>query len=140
MLAVALKTFRGRYGLIRAGTTFNCAPAYFEALASNDPPWVKLADAPAAPIAPAPGPDKNRRIPEAPKRAGKSGAATATRGGKSKSENTGSSANPTEPPPAAGGPLTSRSLRRDLRSRAKIAVGSATGASSPSKPENPPGE
>lgn len=136
MLALALKSFRGRYGLIRAGTTFNCAPGYFEALLKNG--WVKAADAPAAPP-PAPTPSKNRQIPEAPKRAGKSGAATATRGGKSKSENTGSE-NPSAPPPVAGGPLTSRSLRRDLRSRVKIALGSASGASSPSKPENPPAE
>lgn len=118
MQARALKTFRGRYGIIRAGTVFQCEPGYFAALEKN-----KLAIASDAKDAPAraPGPGENRNIPEAPRTAGKE--SPGEQGGKP---------GDTEPPPDDGRARTSSSLRADLASRAKTLSKSAAGVTSKS--------
>ena len=117
MQARALKTFHSRYGLIRAGTTFECAPDYFNALAKN-----KLV-AEGKPAHPAPS--KNRNVPEAPNRSGKDRAAP------------GSTAPATGQPPDSGKGVTSASLRADPRSPKKISGASARGGKKTEKPKAP---
>lgn len=56
--ARALKTFKGRYGLIRRGTVFQCDPGYLQSLKKNGL---------AAEESPQPGPKKDRSVPKAPR-------------------------------------------------------------------------
>lgn len=125
MQAKALKTFRGKYGMIRAGSKFNCAPRYFDELkklkmvtewtggkdAKEDPP---AADDPQT--IRDPGPSENASIPEAPATAGKDQAASS---GQSDSSESPDPAKDSGRRRGAGKPLTSRSLRADLQSRKK---------------------
>lgn len=110
-LARAKRTFQGRYGMVRAGNVFNCEPGYFADLKRNG--LVEEVAAAAAGAAD-PGPSENASIPDAPARAGKE---------------LGAGAAPTSsvPLPAAGSAVTSRSLRRDLASRAKTSKRSESG-------------
>lgn len=62
--ARALRTFKGRYGTIRAGSLFQAEPGYLAQLVKN-----KLAEA----TGDEPGPSKDRNIPEAPQKKGKPG-------------------------------------------------------------------
>jgi hypothetical protein len=117
MLAKALKTFNGKYGLIRAGQTFNCDPAYFAALLKN-----KLVVAAEGEDTPAPS--SNRSIPAAP---GKADTGKGNPGGQANKPGA------TVPPPGAGKALTSSSLRRDLASRGKPASKSVSGAKKSNK-------
>lgn len=117
MRVKALKTFRGRYGLIRTGTQFDCDPGYYRQLSRNG--MVELVES----TKPAdPGPSENRDLEQAPNRAGKS-----TAGGQGKPPAD------TVPPPAGGRAITSRSLRQDLASRRKTSTSSSGGASKPAK-------
>ena len=121
----ALKTFQSRYGLIRAGTVFQCAPDYFRALSKNG--LVELEK-------PDPAPDKNRSVPEAPNRGGKGAPAP------------GSTKPGTGQPPASGKGATSSSAQAGQASRSKTSKGSAGGVTSKSiqkrqaaqKKETPP--
>lgn len=132
-LVKALKTFRGRYGMIRAGTSFNSDPRYAAALKKKG--WLEVVEGgdeqPAPDEKKQPGPDKNRQVPQAPSRAGKDLAA-----GK------GATLPPTGPltsravldtrrgsarPPAAGKGSKSRSLRADLQQPAKTSKTSGDG-------------
>jgi hypothetical protein len=115
--ARALKTFHSRYGLIRAGTVFTCAPDYFKALAKNN---LVAEEKPGEP-----GPSKNRNVPEAPGRSGKEPAAP------------GKSAPGTGQPPASGSGLTSASLRAGRASPKKTSPKSAGGAKKTEKPKAP---
>lgn len=113
--AKALKSFRGRYGLIRAGTQFNCEPGYFAALEKKG--WVQEVKGekpkdPAPEKRREPAPDKNRKKPDAPNRAGKVGAAP---GGVTHASIV--KAKGSVRAPGAGKALTSRSLRADLPSK-----------------------
>lgn len=103
----ALKTFNSRFGLIRAGTVFQCPPDYFRALSKNK--LVELEK-------PDPAPDKNRSVAEAPNRGGKGGPAP------------GSSSPGTGHPPASGKGATSSSARAGQASRSKTSPPSAGGA------------
>lgn len=114
----ALKTFSGKYGLIRAGTTFNSEPEYFKRLQKNG--LAVAADEQEKPGAP--GPSKNRNIPAAPGNGGKGepGAKGQTTPGSSGR------------PPDAGKGQKSASLRADLASRGKTSGKSASGVTSKS--------
>lgn len=135
-LTKALKSFRGRYGLIRAGTTFQCEPGYFAALEKKG--WVQKVE-----DRDPPGPSDNRSVPAAPNQAGAGdqGKASAAQGGE-KSPSTGAMAD-TEPEKitgrrrGGGKALTSRSLRQDLRSPGKTATSSAAGETNPETKDNP---
>ncbi len=107
MLTRALKTFSGRYGMIRQGTVFNCEPGYFAQLVRR-----QMVEAVKEP----PGPGDNRNIPEAPNRA------TKPAPNKQGSDPAGKSdpAAGTVHPPAAGKATTSASLRADLASRKRM--------------------
>lgn len=113
--AVALRTFRGRYGFIQAGEKFNCEEGYFKQLAKNR--LVELAkpgtEAPADP-----GPSKDRNIPQAPGRGG--------------NEAPGGQGNPpaetTDPTLTGGAVLTSASLPAGQASRGKTLMPSGAGA------------
>lgn len=97
----ALKSFKGRYGHIRAGQTFTAEPSYAQSLMRN-----KLVVVTGA--AGEPGPSKNRDRKEAPGRGGKDG------------EGQGRPVPPTDPqPPAAGGTITSASVQAGRVSRPK---------------------
>jgi hypothetical protein len=133
-LVKALKTFRGKYGMIRAGTTFNSDPRYAAALEKKG--WLKTVGGgePEPLKPPEPKPGSNRNVPQAPGRAGKDSAA-----GKA-----GAALPPTAPlsnravldtrkgsarPPAAGKGAPSRSLRADLPPPAKTSKPSGAGDS-----------
>lgn len=60
--ARALRTFKGRYGVIRAGTVFHADPGYLAQLQRN-----KLAE-PCDTQQRQPGPSKDRSIPSAPEK------------------------------------------------------------------------
>lgn len=110
-LVKALKTFKGRYGYVQAGDTFNCEDAYFKALKANG--LVELDTKKTEP-----GPSRDRNIPQAPGRGGK--------------EQPGGQGNPpvetTDPTQDGGKVLTSASLQVGLASRRKTLLGSAPGA------------
>jgi hypothetical protein len=116
----AVKTFSGRYGLLRAGTEFECEPGYFQALKRNGLVQLatdRIAAPPADPNAPpGPGPGDNRSIPGAPK-PGKDtpGEQRKPPGGTGHRK-------------AAGSVTTSSSLRADLHSRGKTSGKSGGGA------------
>lgn len=127
-LVKALKSFKGKYGHIRAGMTFNPDPGYAREMQRKG--WIE----PVAEEEPGPGPqkkappapDRNRNKPPAPSRAGKDqGGAKRTPPPNKKGAGTSGD---TEQPPAGGGPVTSRSLRADLHSSAKTLTGSEAGA------------
>jgi hypothetical protein len=129
--AKALKSFRGRYGLVRAGSTFNCEPGYFSQLKKKG--WVELAKdqrdpAPDSKDKNPPAPADNRDKGGAPGRAGKGAAgskpATATRTPRGGRKNTAA-------PPAAGKGSTSRSLRQDLPSQGTMLPPSDAGEKNP---------
>ena len=141
MQAKALKTFRGKYGMIRAGSKFNCAPGYFEELKklkmvtewtggkdANDPPPILPRD---------PGPSENASIPEAPATAGKELAASS---GQTASSESTYKPNDSGRRRADGKALTSRSLRADLASRKKTSSESGTGAANREESKNHSGE
>lgn len=134
-LVKALKTFRGKYGLIRTGTTFNSDPRYADQLKKKG--WLEVVGEGEQPAEKPedPKPSKNRNIPKAPARGGKDSAA-----GK------GASLPPAAPlsskavldtrrgsgrPPAAGKGSTSSSLRADLPPPAKTAKPSESGGQDP---------
>lgn len=97
----ALKSFKGRYGHIRAGQTFTAEPNYAAQLMRNK--LVVVTDATQEP-----GPSKDRDRKGAPGRGGKDG------------EGKGSPVPPTDPqPPAAGGAITSASVQAGRASRPK---------------------
>lgn len=136
-LAKALRSFKGRYGHIRAGTTFNCAPGYYAALEKKG--WVQLAKVEE------PGPSDNRAIPGAPNKSGElepggekdPGKAPAAPGGDT-SQNPGGTepdASNTADPPASGRTLTSRSLRRGRASQRATSNLSVSGGRKPD-PQN----
>lgn len=126
-LAKAKKSFRGRYGLIRAGSQFQCEPGYFNQLEKKG--WVEEVDVkePAPSKQREPGPDKNRKKPDAPKRAG--GKAGAASGGGKPSAKTQRLGKGSAPAPDSGGPVTSRSLRQDLPSSEPTSSSSGAGDS-----------
>lgn len=111
----ALKTFRGRYGLIRAGNVFECEPGYYKQLAKmgmvqKEPE--RTLDEPGQPPDPNkpdnPGPSKDRDAKGPPFPPGKSPPGVARKPPGDTARRTG-----------GGQALTSRSLRADLRSRGK---------------------
>lgn len=121
----ALRSFNGRYGHIRVGQIFSSAPNYAQDLMRNG--LVELLKEP--------GPEKDRAIPEAPKRA---------------EEPPPVRPPPTEPPsgkdgatasseraPASGKGRTSSSLRADLASRRKTRKASEAGATATPDPDAP---
>ncbi len=118
VIVKALKSFRGRYGLIRAGSTFECEPGYVTALLKNK--MVEVLEGEAAPAG-EPGPKKNRNIPTAPNKSGKE--RPSGQGGKS--DGSGQS-------PAGGKGSTSSSLQADLASRKTTSTRSAGGVTSKS--------
>lgn len=144
-LKTALKTFRGRYGMIRTGTTFHPDPGYARKLEQKG--WIRDATdaekkgaspAPAKPE-PGPGPKKDRAKPGAPNQAGKAQGGTPD-ALPPNSVATGTSKS-TGRRRAGGAGVTSRSLRADLPSAAKTSSESASGAanrSSSGKTENDP--
>lgn len=121
-MARALTTFNGRYGTIRKGVIFNCDPNYFRALLRNKM-VEETTDQPEPDKKPEPGPSKDRNVPAAP---GKAQAGDGVR-----------TPAATDPRPAGGMDVTSRSLRLDLPSRRqtsrRLAVGDAA-----TKQESPP--
>jgi len=129
--ARALKSFQSRYGMIRAGTVFQCEPDYLRALLKNRLVAVEKAD---------PAPGSNRSIPEAPNKGGKDGAAP------------GSSSPGTGQPPASGKGATLLSAPLGRASRKKTSSASDGGESpkatkstpakkrANSKKETPPAE
>lgn len=124
MKARALKTFKGRYGLIRQGTVFECEPGYFKALAKN----AMVEEAKPHEAAQVIEPEKNRAIPRAPKPEKKDQPPADSRkppGG-------------TAPRTAAGRATTSHSLRADLASRKKTLIGSGAGEAAKTNPTEPP--
>lgn len=137
-LAKALKSFKGRYGHIRAGTTFNAEPGYFGQLAKKG--WVELASdkrepEPQSKDKTPPGPDKNRDKGGAPGRAGKGNAGSSKPASNSKGGKGG--AKGTEDRQGAGSAVTSRSLRADLHSQDKTPPSSEAGEKNPEKPADP---
>lgn len=150
MQAKALKTFRGKYGMIRAGSKFNCAPGYFAELkklkmvtewtggkdAKDDPPATDETARDPLDIRD-PGPSENASIPEAPATAGKDQAAPS---GQTTSSESAPTQSDTGRRRGAGRPLTSQSLRRDLQSRKKTSSESAPGAKNLEEEKNPSGE
>lgn len=145
-LTRALRTFKGRYGLIRAGTVFNCEPGYFAALEKQGFVKVETERTP-------PGPGENRAIPAAPETAA-AGAGGEKRGvvdpGKAPAADQGgdTSQNPvilprargrkaTDPRRGGGKPLTSRSLRQDLPSAPRTSSESESGDAKPRDPDQP---
>jgi hypothetical protein len=135
MLAKALKSFRGRYGLIRAGSTFNCEPGYYGQLAKKG--WVEAAKGgpePESAQKPGPGPADNRDKGGAPNKAGKGEAGT----GKPPAQPKGPpvDAKGTGRRRGGGAGVTSRSLRQDLPSRDKTQNSSDAGGKSPADQEN----
>lgn len=119
MLVRALKTFRGRYGLIRTGNEFECEPGYFRQLERNRMAERIEARTIASQERTPPGPADNKSVPAAPVVAGKTAP-----GGQGKPPGTD-----TAPPQAGGKAVTSRSLRADLASRAKTSKASGAGGS-----------
>lgn len=105
----ALRSFKGRYGSIRAGQTFNCEPGYLVQLLRN-----KLVIATGNPGEP--GPSKDRSIPEAPHRGGKD------KGGKDTDPS-----NPSGQGAGSGNALTSASLPAGQASRRKTVMQSGAG-------------
>lgn len=132
-LVKALKSFKGRYGHIRAGTTFNADPSYYRQLAAKG--WVELAPESKDKQPPGPGPGENRDKGGAPGRAGKGGA-----GGKPAAPNKPGSRKGTAPQRGAGGAVTSRSLRQDLASHENKSPPSDAGEKSPENKDPPPAE
>jgi hypothetical protein len=125
MKATALKTFSGKFGLIRTGTVFECDPSYFKSLAKNglvaETPE-RGGDAPAQKPE-QPGPSKNRKLPDPPRQGkGQPGAGRTAPG-------------VTVRPPAGGKGQASASLRADLASRATTSQPSVDGEK---KPETSP--
>lgn len=131
----ALKTFQGRYGLIRRGQIFNAAPGYARDLKKN-----KLVEdtGPGPGETPAPGEDRDdKAVPEAPHKAGKESA-----GGKGQptgsdtaapSQDAGTAAPPSSSPAVPASPektLTSSKIgaRRGTPTQRKkrLAVGKDT--------------
>jgi len=111
----ALKSFRGRYGMIRAGSIFNCEPGYAESLRKNK--LIEVIDGAADEKRQEPGPEANRKKPDPPGRAGKD-----------QPGEQGERRDATVPPLAGGLALTSASLRADLASRKTTSTKSAAGA------------
>lgn len=129
MLTKALKSFRGRYGLIHAGTVFECETGYFQQLQRNG-----LAEAAAAgekPKAGAPGPEKNRSVPAAPsvvKSPPPKPATPPAPESNSGKDATGEGTEKTSDlPPADGQASTSSSLRQALASRGRTSRKSEDG-------------
>lgn len=117
--ARALKTFQSRYGLIRAGTVFQCAPDYFRALSKNGLVALEKAD---------PAPEKNRSVPEAPHKGGKGNPAP------------GSKIPGTGQPPASGKGAASSSVPAGQASTSKTSKGSAGGVTSKSIQKRQPAQ
>lgn len=120
----ALKTFSGKFGLIREGTVFESDPGYFRALSKNGLAEEIGDPAPTKPGEKEPGPDKNRDLQRPPNRAGKGVAPV--KGGKS---------GVTVRPLAAGKGGKSSSLRADLASHGKTSKLSEAGGSNTPAPE-----
>lgn len=134
-LAHALKSFKGRYGHIRAGMEFNGEPGYVRALERKG--WVKILTADPAKQ---PGPDDNRSIPEAPDKAGKVPAAPA-RGGSGVTIADDRRSRSGAGRKGGGRAITSRSLRQDLASLATTPTASDDGGTkTPDPAETPAGE
>lgn len=109
----ALKTFKGRYGSIKAGEKFNAEPGYVTSLNKrNGNPMVQVLDE-----RDEPGPSKDRSKGEAPGRAGKENPGDQ---GRAPVSDTGQT-------PAAGTGITSRSLPAVPVSRKRIAAPSLRG-------------
>lgn len=107
----ALATFNGRYGMIRAGTTFNAEPGYVKALNKHKgKPLVEVLSEQDADEKKAPGPGDNKSIPGAP-----------SQGGKDKAGGVQA------PSPAAGKPITSASLPAGPASTKKTSKRSGAG-------------
>jgi hypothetical protein len=109
----ALKSFRGRYGDIKAGEKFNADPGYVTALNKRkDNPLVKVLD-----DREEPGPSKDRNKGDAPGRAGKVNPGDQGR----------APASDTAQTQDAGKVLTSQSLPAGPASRKKTAAPSQRG-------------
>lgn len=135
-LVKALRSFKGRYGHIRAGSTFNCDPNYMRQLQGKG--WIEAAKPePGSKDKPAPGPGDNRDKGGAPGRAGKGapGAGKPPASGKGKSSSKGSAGRQ-----GAGRAVTSRSLRQDPHSPAPTPPSSEDGEKSHENQDNPPAE
>jgi hypothetical protein len=109
----ALKTFKGRYGSIKAGEKFNAEPGYVTALNKRKGnPMVKILS-----DRDEPGPTDDRSKGDPPGHAGKEKPGAQGR----------TPAGDTGQPPAAGTGITSRSLPAGPVSRKRIAVPSQRG-------------
>lgn len=109
----ALKTFKGRYGSIKAGEKFNAEPGYVTALNKRKGnPMVQVLDE-----RDEPGPKEDRNKGDAPGRAGKGNPGDQGRAPVSDSGQV----------PAAGTGITSRSLPAVPASRKKTAAPSQRG-------------
>lgn len=105
----ALRSFRGRYGHIRAGQTFTAEPNYAAQLQRNK--LVVVVDE-----SKDPGPSKDRSRPEAPHRGGK------------ETPGKGNPAQPTDPQQSADGKvITSASVQAGQASRKKTSLQSVAG-------------
>lgn len=136
-LAKALKSFKGRYGHIRAGSTFNCEPGYFGQLIKKG--WVELAKdqrepQPDSKDKPPPGPGDNRDKGGAPGKAGKGEAGTGSKPAQ-KGQRAGGRKG-TAAQRGGGQAVTSRSLRQDLRSQEQTPPSSENGEKNPSDQES----